>query len=437
MPVPPRVAIPVLSALLVVGFIGGFLFYQLDNARALLTQGLTQTQTGTGDVAATVTNAPADTSMDSGDITLLHLRQGDILSARGDWQEAVSEYQKSVNAGGGLTALRKLAQAQLQIRDVRGAQTTLDQLRRAGAKSEDLLLLESIIDIRTGELEKARTILTAANDSPQKNYGLALLAIVSGDHETAKKELTLVVNGWEPVLRSYARTIMSAYDEYNLFPQSPQIHLLALLSRSLAQVQECELALPLLSQVTRAQDDYRDAWVIQGFCELTSGRPTESLASLERAYQLDPEKPETQYFLGRAYIATGDHGNALTFLQYAQQNGFQPETEVRRLIIQEALQNGNVTLALDQEDALTKLPSATIDTYNQYVTTAITSNKKQEAEVKAQEAVQKFPNSALAFDLLGWTQSENNKKSDAKKNLDKALQLDPNLESAKEHLKKL
>ena len=96
-----------------------------------------------------------------------------------------------------------------------------------------------------------------------------------------------------------------------------------------------------------------------------------------------------------------------------------------------------MTLALDQEDALTKLPSATIDTYNQYVTTAITSNKKQEAEVKAQEAVQKFPNSALAFDLLGWTQSENNKKSDAKKNLDKALQLDPNLESAKEHLKKL
>jgi len=58
-------------------------------------------------------------------------------------------------------------------------------------------------------------------------------------------------------------------------PSSPrvrEIHLLTLVSRALAQVQECELALPLLSQVTGIQDDYRDAWIVQGFCELSSER---------------------------------------------------------------------------------------------------------------------------------------------------------------------
>jgi tetratricopeptide (TPR) repeat protein len=210
-----------------------------------------------------------------------------------------------------------------------------------------------------------------------------------------------------------------------------------LLGHALADVQECELALPLLSQVTRQQDDYRDAWIQQGFCELTTERTTEALASLERAYQLDPEKPEVQYFLGRAYSAQGDHGNALTFLQYALQNGFEPESEVRRLIAEEALQTGNIALALDQEDALTKLPDATVNTYSDYVTAAITSKKTQEAEVKAQEAVQKWPSEPLAYDLLGWSQTVSGDKVAARISLDKALSLNPNLQSAKDHLKAL
>lgn len=434
MPVPARIAAPVSAAVLCVLGAGAFLFWQLDSTRALLTQGL-QPQTASGD---TVT-APqiADVPVDTGDESLLHLRQGDLLGLHGDWKSAESEYQKSVDAGGGLTALRKLAQAQLQRRNIRGAQATLDQLRRNGAKKEDTLLLESIIDLRSGELEKARTLLTAAADSPQKHYGLALIAIVSNDNDNAKRELLLVQAGWEPVLRTYARTLMSAYEEYALFPESPNIHLLTLLGHALAEVQECELALPLLSEVTRQQDDYRDAWTVQGFCELTTERPTEALASLERAYQLDPEKPEIQYFLGRAYIAQNDHGNALTFLQYALQNGFQPETEVRTLIAKEALQTGNATLALDQEDALTKLPNATIGTYSDYVTAAITSGKKQEAEVKAQEAVKKWPKEALAYDLLGWAQSENGNKTEARQNLEKALSLNPALQSAKDHLNSL
>ncbi len=433
MPLSPRVTLPISAALLCVVAAGAFLFWQLDKTRAMLTAGINHA-TGSGETkAATIPLLPVDT----GDASLLHLRQGDVFALRGEWKEAQEEYQQSVNAGGGLTALRKLAQAQLQRRDVRGAQATLDQLQRSGAKKEDTLLLESIIDLRTGELGKAHTLLLAAEDSPQKHYGLALLAIINGDHTGAKTELTTVEGGWEPVLRTYARTLRSAYDEYALFPESPEIHLLTLLSHALADVQECELALPLLSQSIRQQDDYRDAWILQGFCELTTERLTEALASLERAYQLDPEKPETQYFLGRVYGAQGDHGNALTFLQYALQNGFQPEAEVRRLIAKEALQTGNVSLALDQEDALTKLPDASLQSYSNYIAAAITSGKTQEAQVKAEEALQKWPNDATAYMLLGWAQSENGNKADARKNLEKALSIDPDFDAAKDYLKKL
>jgi tetratricopeptide (TPR) repeat protein len=437
MSVSPRIAVPVIAALLIVATAGGYFFWQLENTRAELTAGSSST-TNAGVITTQGIATPSTTTIDdTGDASLLHLRRGDVFALQGDWKDAEDEYTQAVKAGGGLTALEKLAQAELQRRDIHGAQDTLDQMRRNGAKPEDILLLESIIDLRTGQLDKAKTALTAAEDSPQKHYGLGLLAIVNGDGDTAQKELTLVQNGWEPVLRSYAQTLLSAYQEYALFPQSPQIHLETLVAHALAEVQECELALPIVSQVTSAQDDYRDAWIVQGFCELTTERTQDALASLEHAYQLDPEKPETQYFLGRTYAAIGDHSNALTFLQYALQNGFTPESEVRRLIAIEAIATGNIGLALDQYDAATKLPDVTIDTYVAYVHAAIAAGKTQEATVKAQEATQKFPDEAAAWDLLGFAELQSDNAALATTHFQKALQINPNFQSAKDHLKQL
>lgn len=401
MPLSPRITIPVAAAVLCAGLIVGLLSWQLRTTRATLTQALMPVNTTPlGLPLNPRTTTPDAEAIDTGDAALTHVRAGDLFALRGQWANAEKEYQAAVDAGGGLTALRKLAQAQLQRRDVRSARTTLEQLQRSGARPEDLLLLKSIIDLRTGELEKARAFLTAAPDSPQKHYGLGLLALIGADHETAKMELTLVLSGWETVLRSYARALLAAYEEYALFPESPPIHLQTLLSRALAEVQECELALPMLSQVTRMQDDYRDAWIVEGYCELTTERNQEALASLERAYQLDPEKPETQYFLARAYSALADHGNAVTFLQYALQNGFEPEADARQLLAQEALNAGNVSLALDQYDALTKLPQSALATYRTFVSAALTAGKNQEALVKAEEAVQRWPSEKIAKDLL-------------------------------------
>jgi len=434
MRIPARIAVPVLLAVVAVVAFIGLLFWQLEGTRAMLSQQL-NIRLGSGTL---MDLSPAlQPGIENGDEALLHLRRGDVHALRGDWANAAEEYQEAVDNDGGLTALRKLATAQLQRRDIRGAQATLDQLRRAGARAEDVLLLETLILLRTGEVTKARALLDAAQDSPHKHYALALLSIISGEHENAKSELAAVTAGWEPVLRSYARTLAGAYDEYALFPESPALHLQTLLGRALAQVQECELALPLLSQVTHGQDDYRDAWIVQGFCELTTERTTESLASLERAYQLDPEKPEIQYFLARAYINQKDHGNALTFLQYALRNGFEPESEVRRLLATTALEIGNAELALEQYEALTKASDASVDTYSAYVTAAITAGRKEEAYVKAKEAATRWPDDAVAQDLLGWSAAETNRADEARTAFTRALELDPDLLSAKERLEDL
>jgi tetratricopeptide (TPR) repeat protein len=430
----PRIAIPIGGAILLVAAVIGLLFWQLEGTRALLSQQLTMA-IGSGSLSDLLPSLTP--TADGGDEVLLHLRKGDLNALRGEWKLAADEYKEAADAGGGGAALRKLAQAQLQQRDVKGAEDTLDQMRRINASPEDVLLLESIILLRTAEISKVRQLLESAPESPHKHYGLALLNIVTGNHEAAKPELAATASGWDPILRAYARTLAEAYEEYALFPNSPALHLQTLLGRALAQVQECELALPILAQVTHEQNDYRDAWIVQGFCELTSGRTTEALSSLEHAYQLDPEKPEIQFFLARAYIAKDDHGNALTFLQYALRNGFSPESEVRRLIAQEALEIGNAVLALEQYEALTNSPEADIDAYTTYVSGALTAGHKEEAFIKAQEAATKWTTDARAFDLLGWAAIETNRMEEARAALNKALELDPELESAKERMKKI
>jgi len=234
-----------------------------------------------------------------------------------------------------------------------------------------------------------------------------------------------------------ARTLQAAYDEFSLFPESPDIHLVTLLSRALAQVQECELALPLLVQVTQVQDDYRDAWIVQGYCELTTERFEQALASLERAYSLDPQKPEIQYFLARTYAAMADHQNAITFFEYALMNGFGPATEIRRRIALSALEVNNAELALEQYEELMKEEDATIEPYEGYVTTSLALGHVEQAYLHAQKAVERWPENGQAHELFGWAAMEAGQKEEAQQELEKALELNPYLTRAKEKLKDL
>lgn len=438
MKVPARVFIPLIAAILLAGGVLGYALWQLssvqqrlqERVRTLAEQDDATTLSGSG---MTMRGDP----LDSTDLVLIHLRQGDLLGLQGDWANAENEYRLSVDAGGGIPALRRLASAQMQRREISQVKDTISKLRRLGARGEDLMLLDVIVALRTGELTQAQQMLEIAQDSPQKHYGSALLAIIQDKHDLAKEELASVINGWDPVLRSYARTLLAAYDEFALFPESRAVHLTTLIARALAQVQECELALPLLVGIVKEEKYYRDAWTVQGYCELTTERVPEALSSFEKAYAIDPEKPEIQYFLGRTYMALKQWTNASTFLQYALANGFEPKKELRRRLADAAEQAQDLSLALEQYRALVAEPDADLATFGKTVALAITTEKKEDAYQFAQAAVNKWPDSGKSHELLGWSAAETGRKREAKIALEKAIQLDQTLEEARKRLEKL
>lgn len=435
MSLPRSITVPATLAIAVALLLALFLVWQLDAARSFLQSRNPMTSSGSHALRAPLAALPSPSIR--GDAALNALRQGDLFALRGEWSDAEKQFQAAVDAGGGLTALRKLAQAQLQRRNVDAARETLRHMRSAGARSEDLVLLESIIDLRSGALDDARRLLSDAGETPQKHYGLALVAIIEGRHDDARTELGIVLGGWEPTLRGYAKDILGAYEEYDLFTDSPETHRQTLLARALADVGECELALPILSGVLTTQDDYRDAWIVQGYCQLTTERLDEAKASFERAYQIDPQKPEIQFFLARTFSKLGDHQAATTYAQYALENGFSPHAEALRLLAAEALAIGDGELALQQLEKLTQLENAPVDAYSDFIAAALSMKKNEEAYAKAQAAVAAHPKSAIAHDLLGWTAAVTGRNDEARNELTKALELDPGLESAQKRLKSL
>lgn len=427
-----RILAPIAVAGLIVAGILWLLLQELQQDTTALRQGLIHTQ----DSGSVLIPGATPELVDSGDKMLIALRQGDLYALQGDWANALSAYQQAVQLDGGIPALRKLATAQLQRRDLEGAKQTIAFLRDAGARGEDLLLLETLVRLRSNDTAGAETLLNSSADSPQKQYGIALLAIVRQDHEAARAALQQVATGYEPALRNYARTLQGAYDEFNLFPESRVIHLLTLLSRALAQVQECELALPLLNQVLLEENEYRDAWTVQGYCQLVTERTPEAMASFEKAYTLDPEKPEIQYFLGRTYEASKDYDNAVTYLQYALENGFQPKREVQLRLAEVAEKKGDIDLAYEQLRQLIATDD-NADTYHKFITLALKNQHDSDAFAAATKGIEKWPEDPVFWLQKGQALAVSNRTEEAREAFNKALTIDPTLDATREELKKL
>ncbi len=432
--IPLRIVVPIAVALAMSGAAATLFLWQIHTSISTIESSF-QSQGGTRNLLRNILPSRPQTPVDSASLSeaLMELRQGEIFELRGEWKQAQEHYEKSVQRGGGTPALKKLASIELQRRQYDSAKRTIRALSDANPKSSDTVLLLGLLALRSGDVRGAASVFGRTPNSPESQYGSALVAITQGDHDTARKQLTLGVAGDDATVRTYAKTILAAYEEFALFPNGQDIHLLTLLSRALAQVNECETALPLLQTVILKQERYRDAWIVKGYCEFVSERLPEALTSLEEAYSLDPEKAETQYFLARTHAALGDPQNAVTFLQYSLLNGFTPQRDARELLIRYAQELGNTELALEQLKILADLKDSDLRAYEQYVLLAITlPDHTTDALALAKKALVRWPGDASALALAARASFATGNTDDAQKYLESAFRIDPKNQKALE-----
>jgi tetratricopeptide (TPR) repeat protein len=434
MKIPPRIAVPLLLAVLLAAVIGLLFLWQIHASVGMIESSF-QSPGGNPGFIRKILAPPKERTSDSASQSqaLIKLRQGEAFEYKGIWKQAEAMYADSVAAGGGVPALRKLAAIELQRREYDAARQTIDALKAESRGTDDVMLLEGILALRTGKLAAGEAVFRQKPDSPQSHYGLGLIAIARGDHEKAKAELARTSQGSDPTMRTYAETILQAYSEFALFPDGQDIHLKTLLARSLAQVNECETALSLIQGVVTQQSRYRDPWIVKGFCEFTTERTKDALASLEQAYSIDPEKPEIQYFLARTYDALGDPQNAVTFLQYAIVNGFSPVHDARELLVDYAQELGDITLALSQQKMLTDEADAPLSAFERYIDLASASQEHApEGVIVARTALSRWPDNPTALALAAKAALAAGMPQEAQNYAASALKLDPKLPKALE-----
>lgn len=346
----PRIIIPILLATMLAGGTAAFFLWQIKRSVETIESidGMSLQDQGWDSDHLDITDRP----IASQSLVLTTLRQGEILARRGQLADAEQRFTESVEAGGGQAALTRLFAIQVQRRNFDHAADTLRALKRLDPLDDTVIMAEGMLALSRGLPEEALRVLKRGEGKPLPLLGEAYVAIMEGRHEDALTLLQNVRKSSDPDARSKARIIEQAYEEFALFPDGQDIHRQTLLARALAENEQCFLSLRLLDPVLSAASRYRDAWIVRGFCELMTDEPKAALTALEQAYTLDPSKPETQYFLARTHAMLGDPQNAVTYLQYAIINGFEPVRDARALLAEYALELGNIDLALEERKLL-------------------------------------------------------------------------------------
>ncbi len=172
---------------------------------------------------------------------------------------------------------------------------------------------------------------------------------------------------------------------------------------------------PLVARVARVQE-----FVKRGKAALAEGRFAAAANDLSLAMGLDPKNAELVALAAEARKKAAS-AKALDLFQ----SGLEAELV------------GNYQIALERYRGALELDPAYVRAAAQAAKTAVATGDLASGRALAAAAIRSGPRSGVAHEALGVVLEAEGNKKEARKELERALELDPGLEGAKERLRKL
>lgn len=264
-------------------------------------------------------------------------------------------------------------------------------------------------------------------------YFRAALECSAGVFERCRTEVGALAKSSPPqdVLRK-AQRIIDAFRQFDLFSDGEDAHRRTLVAEALADNGEFALAERLLANVVAQSKDYRDAWILLGYSRYNLRKYDAALDALKRAQGLDQKKPETAYYTGLTYLKTGKRSEAIDYLRRALDYGSTARLDIQKYLADTYVEMQDYDNALKYYlDIISEGASRDITSYVRPMWVYIEIKKQPErALTLGQKAFEKYPNTAMGSNLLGWAQLAYGNLIEAEKNLAQALRIDPNLQAA-------
>lgn len=362
------------------------------------------------------------------------MKDGDTYFKSGYYGDAVEEYiRASQLEKNKLDPYLKLGESYLLMDDYDQAYENLTYVLEKDPNNESAKILLAKTYIKKSEFASALDIFLSLDPENQEvRYYIGILRAQQGEIDKALNNLSksVTINPDSPLAQK-ANSTVANIQEFNLFTDGKSIHLRTLIARSMIQNGEYQIAISMLKDVLKENKNYRDAWLLLGFSYYLVQKYDYALETLTTAYDLDPEKPETQYFLGLTHMKLENNEKALTFLILALKNGFEPRSDVQRKMADLYLINKNYDEALSTY--LDIIKEGKTNDINQYVRPIwiYIDIKKQPIEAinLAKQSHERFPEDAMGYNLIGWAALANDDLETARTNLEEAMKRDPNIQA--------
>lgn len=348
------------------------------------------------------------------------LAAGKAALATGEYAKAIPEL--SVAAAitpAEIEPLLLLAEAQVRIEQFERARENLIAAEKLDAVHPDIFILRGIIYLREGKFPLAEQLFAKAAE--QGKFWQGLLAAFYDREKEARKLLELSSD-------TRAETMLSAFTEYESFPDSPKTHLDVLLARAMNEIGEYQLAAAKIKPVLATDPDYRDAWLLLGYAQFAQQQFGLAKSSWQTAYSLDPAKAETQYFLALVNFESGDFPQAEHFFLLARENRFSG-TELMRKLAETYFEQGKFREAAETlVEQLRDNEAATVEEFMRPIYLYLENvGDGLTAWDLAQDALIRFPESSLAYNFAGWVSLENDYLREAYDYLQKSIALNREL----------
>jgi len=362
------------------------------------------------------------------------IERGDYYTNNAFLSLAVNEYTKAAQIHPELIEpYFKLGKSHMLLGNYTKAQTNFEKALEIEPNNVNSLIFLAKNYIKQSAFEKAKNIFSnIETNNPEIVFYLALFDLLVNENNSAQKKLTQIIETTEDkALKEKIANLLNSYEEFSLFKGGKNIHLRTLLAKSLNQIEEYELSLAILKEIIQEKNDYRDAWILNGYAYLSLENYEFALDSFRKAYDLDSEKPETQYFIGLTYFELGQTEDALTYLNIALKNGFEPQIQVKQKLGDIYLAKKDYVQTVEMLEDILELSSENVNTFIRPIWIYLDFlNDPDKALELAQKAYKLHPESAMTYNLLAWSYLGKNEYLKAEEYLKKAIKIDPNLQAA-------
>ncbi len=363
-------------------------------------------------------------------------KNGDDFLNKDDLENAVANYQKALEIKPDSTDLiLKLGDTYLKNNQTDEARELFTQATKSKPDSIDLniALARTYLSIR--QIENAKKIIwNLAQENPRVQYYKGIITILYKDFDGAQKifqEIAKTIPAPAQSLLENNQKFLDAYQNFSYYKGSEKTFLELLLAKAMTATNEYQAAIPLLYDILNTKNNYRDAWIVLGYAYLNINMPNDAIDALIQARDLTPQKPETLFYLGLAYFAKDDLDKAIYYIEKADKNGYEPKDQINLklgdlyLLKQDYQKSSN-----NYEKVITK-NTKNMDIFVRAVWLNIEHlDQPEKALILSRQALSTHPNDAMSYNLLGWSYTALGEYDEAKKNLDTAISMQPNLDAA-------